>query len=460
MRKLPRFRRFLSPALLTATVLLAAPTLHNPSWAQQAATPATDQAAAAPPQAAPLSAKIIEWVNQDFRVEKPSSVYKAAADNSDALGEVLAGSDIRVIGVVVDGDWLEVLMPDGTTVGFIPSDAVPAAVSPPPPPISGHPVLRDTGTLTIGDRTFPLAGIDGVSGPAVEDMQKYIASYGDTVTCDPEGLVRYVCTLPDGTDLARLALVNGAARLAVNARDEYAQQLEIAQHEKRGIWAQGVSQPARAVYEVNTAWQQAESAVAPIDSLAADINFIDNEPLIYVDGESVAVLYDQDYGWGYWDHDHRFHHAPDRWRSRLEERFPHGEGVHRHPDTFVRQQNEALRASSVARTGAMGGGARPGMAGVPGGAARPAAFAAGRPASSFTGAVRSGPTNSASSFVQQHMSREAVASRAGGGFGAFGGGHAGGMGGGHAGGMGGGMMRGGGAQAAHASAPSGGRRGK
>src|SRR5580658_9362677 len=295
MRTLPRFRRLLVPAVLTATVMLAPPSLQNRSWAQQAAASASDPAATAAPPA-----KIIEWVNQDFRVEKPSSVYKAAADSSDALGEILAGSDIRVIGVVVNGDWLEVLMPDGTTVGFIPSDAVPAAVSPPAPPIAGHPIMRDTGILTIGDRTFPLAGVDGVSGPPVDEMQKYIADRGDTVTCDPEGLVRYVCTLPDGTDLARVALVNGAARLAVNARDEYSQQLEIAQHERRGIWAQGVPQPARAVYEVNTAWQQAESVAAPMDSMVADITFIDNEPLIYVDGDSVAVLYDQDYGWGYW----------------------------------------------------------------------------------------------------------------------------------------------------------------
>jgi len=428
MRSLPRFRRFLVPAVLTAALLFAASIGPKPVRAEQAAAP--------PP------AKIIEWVNQDFRVEKPSSVYKAAAESSDALGEVLAGSDIRVIGVVVNGDWLEVLMPDGTTVGFIPSDAVPAAVSPPAPPISGHPVMRDTGTLTIGNRTFPLAGVDGVSGPAVEEMQKYIAANGDKVNCDAEGLVRYVCTLPDGTDLARLALVNGAARLAVNARDEYSQQVDIAQREKRGLWAQGVPQPARTVYEVNTAYQQAESATAPLDGLAADINFIDNEPMINVDGDSVAVLYDRDYGWGYWDHDHRWHHAPDRWRSRLEERFPHGEGVHRHPETFVRQQNEVLRAPAAARAAAMGGTARPG---VPMGAVHPQAIAAARPASSFTGAVHTGPANSASGFVQQHMSREAVAARTGGGFSAFGGGHPGGVG---------GMMHGGGAPAVHAAAPA------
>jgi hypothetical protein len=140
-------------------------------------------------------------------------VYKEDSENSNALGEVLTGSDIRVVGVVVNGDWLEVLMPDETTVGFYTvRDAVPSAVSPPSPPISGHPTVHDTATLTVGDRTFLLAGIDGVSGPAADELQKYIATNGDTVSCDAEGLVRYVCLLPDGTDLARVALVNGAAR--------------------------------------------------------------------------------------------------------------------------------------------------------------------------------------------------------------------------------------------------------
>jgi hypothetical protein len=65
------------------------------------------------------------------------------------------------------------------------------------------------------------------------------------------------------------------------------------------------------------------------------------------------------------------------------------------------------------------------------GAARAQAFTSARTAPTFGGAPRAGPTNSASSFVQQHMSNQAMAQRGGGGFAAFGGGHPGAIGGGH-----------------------------
>lgn len=252
MERLPSLRRFVLPASLAAAIQFAgwAGTAHV--WAQQPSPVGTDKPAAAPAQSDPKpAAKIIEWVNQDFRVERGSSIYKAASETSDTVGEVLTGSDIRVIGVVVNGDWLEVLMSDETTVGYIPSEAVPAAVSPPPPPLAGHPTVLDTATLTIGDRTILLAGIEGTPGPAAQEMQKYIAANGDNVSCDPAGLVRYVCFLPDGTDVARVALVNGAARIGPNAPAEYSQQVDIAQREKRGIWAQSAPPPGRAVYEVN-----------------------------------------------------------------------------------------------------------------------------------------------------------------------------------------------------------------
>jgi endonuclease YncB( thermonuclease family) len=454
----------LRPAAFAAALQLAAWTGATCTWAQQPNAPGTGKSGSAPAQPDPQpAAKIIEWVNQDFRVEKPASIYKAASDTSDALGEVLAGSDIRVIGVVVNGDWLEVLMSDETTVGYIPSEVVPAAVSPPPPPIAGHPIVRDTATLTVGDRTFLLAGIEGIPGPMAEEMQKYIAGNGDSVSCDAAGLVRYVCFLPDGTDVARVALVNGAARLGPNAPAEYAQQSDIAQQEKRGIWSQSAPQPARVIYEVNRPFNGYEAVTLATQSEAAEINFIDSEPMAMVDGEPVAVLYDDDYGWGFWDGEHRWHHAPDGWHHRLEERFPRGEGIHRHPEMFVRQQTETLRGPAGSRPGMPGsqsvGGApragvpgsqfgggepRPGMTGAPASAPHPQAFASAapaHPAPAFGGAPHAAPTSSASSFVQQHsasnpvqqhsassfvqqhMSNQAIAQRGGGGFAAFGGGH-------------------------------------
>jgi hypothetical protein len=325
--------------------------------------------------------------------------------------------------------------------------------------------------MTVGDRTFPLAGIEGVPGPMADEMQRYIDANGNTVNCDPAGLVRYVCVLPDGTDLARVALVNGAARLAANAPDEYSLQRDIARKEKRGIWAQAVARQTRTVYEVDTADYETTLMAR---SWPADVTYVDNEPLAYVDGESVAVLYDQDYGWGYWDSGHHWHHAPSALARGLEEKHPHGAGIQRHPESFVHQQTETLR--SAARAGSAGGqggghpgggqgmagGGHPGAGGGQGmaggaqrggnsggaaAASRAQAFASPR-AAAASGGSRSSSSNGASSFVQQHMSNHAMAQRAGGGFGAFGGGHAG----------GGGTMRAGGGGGARAAGHAGGGR--
>jgi hypothetical protein len=137
-----------------------------------------------------------------------------------------------------------------------------------------------------------------------------------------------------------------------------------------------------------------------------DVTFVDNEPLAYVDGESVAVLYDDDYGWGFWDGQHHWHHAPDQWRHRLDERFPHGAGISRHPETFVHQQ--AVAAS----TGHGGRSCRdrvcPVLRSRPSHDNRPSCH----PAQLRRSRRRAVPCpNGASSFVQQHMSNQAVAAR-------------------------------------------------
>ncbi len=61
------------------------------------------------------------------------------------------------------------------------------------------------------------------------------AAHGDSVTCAPQGEAgKYVCLLPDGTDIATVALFNGAARAAPDAPDSYrAQQLD-ALNNRRG----------------------------------------------------------------------------------------------------------------------------------------------------------------------------------------------------------------------------------
>ena len=44
-------------------------------------------------------------------------------------------------------------------------------------------------------------------------MQQYVDGEGRAVNCEPLESKGFVCTLHDGTDVAKAALVNGAARV-------------------------------------------------------------------------------------------------------------------------------------------------------------------------------------------------------------------------------------------------------
>jgi endonuclease YncB( thermonuclease family) len=66
-------------------------------------------------------------------------------------------------------------------------------------------------------------------------MQQYISASGGTVSCEEQELGYYRCSV-GGTDLALVALINGAAMAIEGAPDSYRQQQEQAQHGHRGIW--------------------------------------------------------------------------------------------------------------------------------------------------------------------------------------------------------------------------------
>ncbi len=58
------------------------------------------------------------------------------------------------------------------------------------------------------------------------------------MTCQQQpGGQSYVCLLPDGTDVGKAALVNGAARAVPGAPDAYLMQQADAAANRRGIWA-------------------------------------------------------------------------------------------------------------------------------------------------------------------------------------------------------------------------------
>ncbi len=89
------------------------------------------------------------------------------------------------------------------------------ATLPPPPAVLAHPVARTSALVAAGSRSYPLDGLQGFAGKPAQDMQAYIVAHGDRLACQQQGAEqRFVCTLPDGSDLGQAALARGAARAA------------------------------------------------------------------------------------------------------------------------------------------------------------------------------------------------------------------------------------------------------
>ncbi len=197
---------------------------------------------------------------------------------------------------------------------------------PPPPVTLAHPALRDTATLVGGGgEVYLMAGVEGVAQPFARELQGYIAASGDSVTCDPQGYAnRYVCLLPDGTDVAKVALVNGAARVSPDAPDSYRVQQREAMENGRGIWR---NVPHSEVVAFGSAVPSDPVYMLAAGDEGEGISYIGGEPAAVIAGETVFLAYGGALGWGYYDHWHHWHGAPDRYRAHLEHFHPEGRGL-------------------------------------------------------------------------------------------------------------------------------------
>ena len=240
---------------------------------------------------------------------------------------------------------------------------------PPPPATVKHPVVQDTATLVADGQTYVLNGIVGLGAPYMAQLQGYIAANGDSLTCEPQiEPGEYVCMLGDGTDIAKVALVNGAARVAPDAPDAYrAQQLE-ALNNRRGFW----QNPPADVLIAATSVQPAEACCTyeAGDEGVDGITYVGGEPEAVIDGESVFLVFGGALGWGYYDHWHHWHGAPDRYRHHLERFHPDGNGLRGYGHNAELRRDVAMhREEAVRRDAAL----HPGLAhsAVVGGAVHP-----------------------------------------------------------------------------------------
>jgi hypothetical protein len=156
-------------------------------------------------------------------------------------------------------------------------------------------------------------------------MQSYIAANGDSVTCTPQDAPgHFICVLGDGTDIAKVALVNGGAVVAAGAPDSYrAQQLE-ALNNHRGIWA---NPPPHLLVAASAGPPPVELAMVAGDEGSDGITYVGGVPEAIIDGEAVFLIFGGVVGWGYYDHWHHWHDAPARYREHMDRFHPGGEGL-------------------------------------------------------------------------------------------------------------------------------------
>jgi endonuclease YncB( thermonuclease family) len=243
---------------------------------------------------------------------------------------------------------------------------------PPPPVAITHPVVLDTARLQADGQTYVLDGLIGLGPPFATQLQGYIVQHGDSLVCNPQGIAgHYICLLPDGTDVAKTALVNGAARVATEAPDSYRMQQADALSNHRGFWLNQSQEMVMASSVVATA--PPCCAYVAGDDGADGITYVAGVPTAVVEGETVFITYGDDVGWGYYDHWHHWRGAPGHWRDHLEHFHPYGHGLRGYGHEGALHREPGMRAEA-----AMHGGMRPGepgmrtaMAGRPAGMAHP-----------------------------------------------------------------------------------------
>ncbi|HEY1932443.1 MAG TPA: hypothetical protein VGG99_10555 [Acetobacteraceae bacterium] len=195
-----------------------------------------------------------------------------------------------------------------------------------PPVVIANPTMRDSATVIGNGETYPLFGIQGVGGDPARELLGYIVQKGNSLSCQKHGQdSSYVCILPDGTNLAMAALLNGAARVSGDAPDNYREQQGEALANRRGIW----SDPDSDMVVASAGMQQvapAPPAYAPGDQ-GGGVAYMAGQPTAVIGGETVFLVYAGVTGWGYWDGYHRWHHAPQQYAQHLNQYHPGGRGL-------------------------------------------------------------------------------------------------------------------------------------
>jgi endonuclease YncB( thermonuclease family) len=182
-----------------------------------------------------------------FSLARDAAVYVAPSLDAPQMYGLRAGTPLLSTAASNDGAWVVSITEDGQAAFLLAADLGPfdparKPAPPPPPPVAGVAEVVDTGALLVDGRRVTLAGVTGVGGAYPAQLQALINAQGRAVRCEPQAAQAdaqpdtYVCKLPDGLDVARAALFNGAASPSADASADYRQQSEAAKAARRGIW--------------------------------------------------------------------------------------------------------------------------------------------------------------------------------------------------------------------------------
>jgi len=187
-----------------------------------------------PPSPAPQ----MEPAVHTYSLIRDSAAYTAPNLGAPQLYALRAGTGVVAVSRSHDGAWIMALTQDGQPACIPMSDLGPYDPSKTPvlDSIDGVAQVLDTATLQIDGVTIPLAGIVGKSGDYTAKLQAGLAEQGaGSLHCVRTGAA-YVCTMANGTDVARAALYSGFALPAPDASEDYRRQAQAAQAARRGVW--------------------------------------------------------------------------------------------------------------------------------------------------------------------------------------------------------------------------------
>lgn len=217
-------------AAATAPASTAAPATALPAQSQTGVE--------VPPDPAPVG---FDHSVKPYSVARDTIVYSAASTNSPHLYPLPAGTPLISAELSQDGKWVISLTEDGRAAYLLTEDLgpfdpahVPQRLSL-PTIVNGQVQVVDTANLVVGGQQVHIEGIVGKTDAYAVQLQSLLASQGNVVTCELQTQA-YLCKLPNGVDIGKAVLLNGAAEPADDASADYRQQADIAKAAHRGIW--------------------------------------------------------------------------------------------------------------------------------------------------------------------------------------------------------------------------------